>query len=55
MTFHFTPNPDGTLSGDADGTPILFGYYTGDEFFKVDSKLDRAAGRFGRKLMRGFH
>ena len=35
MTFHFTPNPDGTLSGDADGTPILFGYYTGDEFFKV--------------------
>ena len=36
MTFHFTPNPDGTLSGDADGSPINFGYYTGDEFFKVD-------------------
>ena len=36
MTFHFTPNEDGTLSGDADGSPINFGYYTGDEFFKVD-------------------
>ena len=36
MTFHFTPNPDGTLSGDANGSPINFGYYTGDEFFKVD-------------------
>ena len=36
MTFHFTPNPDGTLSGDADGSPINFGFYTGDEFFKVD-------------------
>ena len=28
--------PDGTLKGTADGTPINFGYYTGDEFFKVD-------------------
>ncbi len=36
MTFHFTPNPDGTLSGDANGSPINFGFYTGDEFFKVD-------------------
>lgn len=36
MTFHFTPNPDGTLSGDANGSPINFGYYTGDEYFKVD-------------------
>ena len=36
MTFHFTPNSDGTLSGDAGGTLINFGYYTGDEFFKVD-------------------
>lgn len=36
MTFHFTPNPDGTLSGDAGGTPINSGYYTGDSFFKVD-------------------
>ena len=36
MTFHFMPNPDGTLSGDADGTPIHSGYYTGDEYFKVD-------------------
>lgn len=36
MTFHFTPNSDGTLSGDADGSPINFGFYTGDEFFKVD-------------------
>ncbi len=36
MTFHFTPNSDGTLSGDANGTPINFGFYTGDEFFKVD-------------------
>ncbi len=36
MTFHFTPNPDGTLSGDANGVPINFGFYTGDEFFKVD-------------------
>ena len=36
MTFHFTPNEDGTLSGDANGTPIHSGYYTGDEFFKVD-------------------
>ena len=36
MTLHFTPNPDGTLSGDANGSPINFGYYTGDEFFKVD-------------------
>ncbi len=36
MTFHFTPNPDGTLSGDANGSLINFGYYTGDEFFKVD-------------------
>ena len=23
-------------SGDANGTPINFGFYTGDEFFKVD-------------------
>ena len=36
MTFHFTPNPDGTLTGDANGSPINFGFYTGDEFFKVD-------------------
>ena len=36
MTFHFSPNEDGTLSGDADGSPINFGFYTGDEFFKVD-------------------
>ena len=36
MTFHFTPNPDGTLSGDANGSPINFGFYPGDEFFKVD-------------------
>ena len=36
MTFHFAPNLDGTLSGDAGGTPINSGYYTGDEFFKVD-------------------
>ena len=36
MTSHFTPNPDGTLSGDANGSPINFGYYTGDEYFKVD-------------------
>lgn len=27
---------DGTLKGTADGTPINFGYYTGDEFFKVE-------------------
>ena len=36
MTFHFTANPDGTLSGDADGTPIHCGYYTEDRYFKVD-------------------
>ena len=36
MTFHFPPHSDGTLSGDAGGTLINFGYYTGDEFFKVD-------------------
>ena len=36
MTFHFTPNPDGTRSGDAGGTTINSGYYTGDNFFKVD-------------------
>ena len=27
--------PDGTLTGTADGSPITWGYYTGDEFFKV--------------------
>ena len=31
-----TGGPDGTLKGTADGTPINFGYYTGDEFFKVE-------------------
>jgi hypothetical protein len=36
ITLNLTANPDGTLSGDADGTPINFGFYTGDEFFKVD-------------------
>ena len=44
MTFHFTPNPDGSLSGDADGTPIHSGFYTGDEFFKVD--FPAGPGRF---------
>ena len=36
MTFHFVPNADGTLCGDAGGTPINSGYYTGNEYFKVD-------------------
>ncbi len=36
ITFHLNPNPDGTLSGDAGGAPINSGYYTGDDFFKVD-------------------
>ena len=36
MTFNFIPHEDGTLTGDADGTPINWGFYTGDEFFKVD-------------------
>ena len=36
MLFEFEPQPDGTLKGTADGTPINWGYYTGDEFFKVD-------------------
>lgn len=26
----------GTLTGTSDGDPIKFGFYTGDEFFKVD-------------------
>ena len=36
MLFEFEPQPDGTLKGTADGTPINWGFYTGDEFFKVD-------------------
>ena len=36
ILFDFEPQPDGTLKGTADGTPINFGYYTGDEFFKVE-------------------
>ncbi len=36
MTFDFEPQPDGTLKGTADGSPIHWGYYTGDEFFKVE-------------------
>jgi hypothetical protein len=36
ITLNLTANPDGTLSGDADGSPINFGFYTGDEYFKVD-------------------
>ena len=36
ILFDFEPQPDGTLKGTADGTPIHFGYYTGDEFFKVE-------------------
>ena len=44
LTFHFTPNPDGSLSGDAEGQPIYSGFYTGDEFFKVD--FPAGPGRF---------
>lgn len=36
MLFDFEPQPDGTLKGTADGTPINWGFYTGDEFFKVE-------------------
>ena len=36
ILFEFEPQSDGTLKGTADGTPINFGYYTGDTFFKVD-------------------
>lgn len=36
ILFDFEPQLDGTLKGTADGTPINFGYYTGDEFFKVE-------------------
>jgi len=36
MTFVFEAQPDGTLKGTADGNPINSGFYTGDEFFKVD-------------------
>ena len=36
ITLNLIPQPDGTLQGDADGDPINFGFYTGDEFFKVD-------------------
>lgn len=36
MTFVFEAQPDGTLKGTANGAPINFGFYTGDEFFKVD-------------------
>lgn len=36
ILFDFEPQSDGTLKGTADGAPINFGYYTGDEFFKVD-------------------
>ena len=36
ITLNLIPQPDGTLQGDADGSPINSGYYTGDEYFKVD-------------------
>lgn len=36
MIFDFDPQPDGTLKGTAGGDPINSGFYTGDEFFKVD-------------------
>jgi len=36
VTFVFEPQEDGTLQGTANGTPIVYGYYTGDEFFKVE-------------------
>lgn len=36
MTLVLEAQPDGTLKGTANGDPINFGYYTGDEFFKVD-------------------
>lgn len=36
MLFDFAAEPDGTLTGTADGAPIHWGYYTGDEFFKVE-------------------
>ncbi len=36
MLFEFEAQPDGTLTGTADGVPIYSGFYTGDEFFTVD-------------------
>jgi hypothetical protein len=36
MTLVLEAQPDGSLKGTANGDPINFGYYTGEEFFKVD-------------------
>jgi hypothetical protein len=36
MTLVLEAQSDGTLKGTANGDPINFGYYTGDEYFKVD-------------------
>jgi hypothetical protein len=36
MTLVLEAQPDGTLTGTANGDPIHFGYYSGEEFFKVD-------------------
>ena len=36
MTLVLEAQPGGTLTGTANGDPINWGFYTGDEYFKVD-------------------
>lgn len=36
ITLNLIPQPDGILVGDANGSAINYGFYTGDRFFKVD-------------------